>query len=374
MRSFLAVLLVCLVSFAPAFAQRSDEYNKEQKKGYDALMAGKLDEGIASMKRCLELSPEDPTSAYNLACGYSLKKELDTAFEWLNKSFDWGFGFSQLNNITHPDGDKDLDNLRADPRYAAAMERVRGQAKKAEEYYSVPIVYVPAALATAETKPLLVVLHAEGSTKDMAFEKGPWKKLADDLGTALIVPSARVPMVLKPEVAPAQGMTWFGFDYATATAWKYEKPVNDAVDAFKKEHKIDPTRVYIVGEGQGAMVAFNIAVTKPGFYKGVIAISGLPNLQLAQAKLPNAIKAGQRSHFALDAQPYTGGGDTSKIDETAKLIEDSMKKAGMAVTFERFEKKPDDPAQSYEIVAKTLKAFATPAPAAQPAEAGADKK
>lgn len=373
MRSFLAVLLVCFVMLVPAFAQAgTSEYDKEQRKGYEALMAGRLDEGIASMKRCIELKPEDATSAYNLACGYSLKKELDTAFDWLNKSFDWGFGFSQLNNLTHPDNDKDLDNLRTDPRYAAAMERMKAQHKAAEEYWSKPIVYVPAALAGAETVPLLVVLHAEGSTKDMAFEKGPWKKLADELGSALILPSARVPKVLKPEIAPAQGMSWFGFDYGTSTAWKYEKPVNDAVDAFKKEHKVDPTRVYIVGEGQGAMVAFNIAATKPGFYKGVVVLSGLPALQLAQAKLPNAIKAGQRAHFAFDAQPY-GADETVKVDEVAKVLEDQLKKVGMAATFERFEKKPDDPAQSYEIVAKALKSFATPLPAAPPAEGGAGK-
>jgi predicted esterase len=378
MRTFLATLLVCLASLAPVFAQgKGDDYNKEQRKGYEALTAGRLDEGIASMKRCLELLPEDSTSAYNLACAYSLKKEVDTAFDWFNKSIDWGFLFAASTNLTWPDTDKDLDNIRADPRYAQAMERIKAQAKKAEEYWSKPIVYVPEAIKSAETKPLLVVLHASGSTKDQAFEKGPWKKLADELGTALILPSAKLPVKFKPEVAPQEGMNWTAVDfYGGQATWRYEKPVDDAVSAFKKEHKIDPAKVWIAGEGEGGTVAFDIAVSKPGFYKGVLVVCGAPALNIAQAKPATAGKMGQRAYFLFDNQSVYGLEDAAQIDEVAKGLDGAFKKAGLAATIERFDKKADDPQQLEKLIANALKTLSTPAPAApsQPVEAGGDKK
>ena len=378
MRSFWLTLFALLALCAPTVAQNTaSEYAKEMQKGYDFLTNGKLDEGIASMKRCLELVPNDAGAAYNLACAFSLKKDADTAFDWLDKSFTWGFVFIQVANLTWPDTDKDLDFIRTDPRYAKCMDKQKAMAKAAEEVYSKPVVYIPEAIKAAATMPLLIVLHEEGQTAIGAFEKGPWKKLADELGSALILPSAKVPVKIFPELAPKDGMQWYvGLgDYQT-NYWKYEKTVADAVSAFKKEHKLEPTRVFIAGEGQGGMVAMNVALFSPGLYKGALALSGVPNLKLAETKLPTAAKNGVKLAVLWNkAHVYGLGDDAAQIEKTATDLGAVFKKLGFTATVSTFERKPDDAEQVYALLKSTLEGFAVAAaPTAPPAEAGTTNK
>jgi len=311
----LALVLSALLC-APALRAQTpdaDEYAREFQRGYDALVAGKHDDGIAAMKRCLELRPNDNTAAYNLTCAYALKHEPEVALEWFDKAIDWGFGFAASQNLDWPKTDKDLDSLREDPRFVAALERLAAQGKQAEEYYSKPVVYVPAALENAATTPLLVVLHDHGQTKDDAFAKGPWKQLADELGYALVIPSGKVPTQILPTVDPSKGMAWFGniTDYET-NYWKFEKPVVDAVSAFRKQHKLDPTRVHLVGVGEGAIPAFNIAMSSPGLYKGVVTYLGAGNLRMVGSKAGNAVKLGLQSVWLFPSKPF---GDLKGLSE-----------------------------------------------------------
>src|SRR3982750_4229279 len=66
----------------PAATDTARKYAEEFQRGYDALKAERWAEGIASMKRCLELAPEDPTSAYNLACASARQGQVDAGVEW----------------------------------------------------------------------------------------------------------------------------------------------------------------------------------------------------------------------------------------------------------------------------------------------------
>lgn len=61
------------------------------------------------------------TGYYNIACAYSLAKQADKAFEWLNKAIDEGFA----NRRTF-ETDSDLDPLRSDSRYQAVLARLSG--------------------------------------------------------------------------------------------------------------------------------------------------------------------------------------------------------------------------------------------------------
>jgi predicted esterase len=376
MRSLWPTLLFLFALCTPSLAQnQADEYAKEMKKGYDALVAKNYDDGIASMKRCLELVPNDSSSAYNLACAYSCKNEADTAFDWLDKSVTWGFGFILTANLTWADGDKDLDNIRADPRYAKCMEKQKAMAKTVEAYYSKPVVYIPEAIKAAAAMPLLVVLHDSGQTAAGAFEKGPWKKLADEIGSALILPSGKLPTKIFPELSPKDGMEWFNIlsDYQE-NYWKYEKTVSEAVTAFKKEHKLEPTRVFIAGEGQGGMVAVNVALFSPGLYKGAITLSGLTNLKLAETKLQTAAKMGMKLAVLWDkARVFGLGADAAQVDKTATDLDGVLKKIGFTATVTSFTRKADDPEQVYGMLKGALDGFAAAA-AAAPADPGATNK
>ena len=233
-----------------AFSQvkeQVEEYAKSQKKGIDAITAKKYDDGVAAFNRCLEIVPDDATTAYNLACVHSLKSEADAALEWLGKAVDWGFAAQSSDEVASIETkDKDLDNVRKDPRFAALVERLKARRKAVADFVAKPEIYVPEKLKDAPAVPLLVVLHDAGQTRTTALEKGPWKRIADELGTAVVIPSA--PCLVGSD--PAAGMRWFDhwFEYA-GQPWVYEKEISVTVDLVKKSHKIDPAKMFIVGEG-----------------------------------------------------------------------------------------------------------------------------
>src|SRR5262245_48000348 len=232
MRSWILVAVALAAAAGSVHGQASTlteeqvrTYQSTAQKALDAHKAGKYDEAIAGFKACLSLVPSDWSSAYNVACGYSLKKELDPAVEWLDKAIDLGFG--RVNIESDELGlaektDTDLANMRADARFAKAIERMKAGCKALEEYTSKPAVHVPAALNGVAGVPVLIVLHDQGATKDAPVQ-GFWKEIAEELGLVLIAPSALMPMADEP----AKGMSWFNDpDLYQKGYWKYEKTIN----------------------------------------------------------------------------------------------------------------------------------------------------
>ena len=69
-------------------------------------------EGLEIDKRLVHLRPEDSLAFYNLACSYSLVKDLDKAFGTIKQAIDLGY-----NNFSYLEQDQDLTNLRHDQRF-----------------------------------------------------------------------------------------------------------------------------------------------------------------------------------------------------------------------------------------------------------------
>lgn len=87
----------------------------------DLLKEKQFDESIRGFKRISDAFPDNDlgvTSAYNVACGYALKGEKETALDWLEKSVKMGF-----TKFDHIRQDSDLDSLRSEPRYKEIMKR-----------------------------------------------------------------------------------------------------------------------------------------------------------------------------------------------------------------------------------------------------------
>ena len=76
----------------------------------------KVDQRLATLKK------HDPVVYYNLACSYSLLNQADKAFEALDRAAALGY-----RDADHMDDDDDLVNVRADPRYAQAVARMRSR-------------------------------------------------------------------------------------------------------------------------------------------------------------------------------------------------------------------------------------------------------
>jgi len=67
-----------------------DTFEQTFQRALQAHLGGRFDESIEAYRQCLDLRPNHPLSAYQLACSYSRKGEADAAFDWLGKSMAWG--------------------------------------------------------------------------------------------------------------------------------------------------------------------------------------------------------------------------------------------------------------------------------------------
>ncbi len=372
MRSLLSLLLAFLFTTVQSFAQDAAAYQKSFDAGIAALTAGRLDEGIAAFKKCLELEPGDPISAYNVACGYAKKGEQDTVFEWLDKAAGFGFGNlydpSGASNIAYSQSDTDLVTMHDDPRWAKFIEKLTLLRKPLDEFMATPAVYIPKALEGAAEFPLLVVLHDIGKSKNSVID-GRWKHIADELGCALLAPSGRIPQ--KP-MDLAAGMSWFSSPLTYPKTFRNdERPVLEALENFQKTHKLVAERVFIAGDGMGATVAFNIATAKSSPYRGVLMVDGIVISQLAGSRVAGASKAGLRVHAIFNKATLTrvlAGREAQPVIDSLSRNLTAWKLSNKVESFEPVDGQPD-PTEAMALAA--LRSFQVPLPA--PAEAGSGK-
>ena len=99
-----------------------------QLHGYALHADGKLDAAIKSHKKAAEFDSTRGVALYNLGCAYSLKKELKTAMDYLDKAIDAGFLQTQYFET-----DTDLDNLRKEKRFKEIVAIVKNGGRKAAD-------------------------------------------------------------------------------------------------------------------------------------------------------------------------------------------------------------------------------------------------
>lgn len=374
---FLAVL--ALTTFAFAF-QDPSEVTKLNREAIEAIQGKRMDEALAKFEKVLTLLPEDRGTAYNLACVSSLKGDVEKAHEWATRSLDWGWGAGwgsiagsdgkELTEIEMLQQDADLENLRKDARFAALIERANAARKAVDEARANAAVYVPEKVAALAEKPVLIVLHDNGSTKE-AVVSGRWKAIADELGCALIAPSGRY---LAPRSKAAKdGMYWILNPQAYQNKpWADERPVQDAYSAFSKANKVDKTRIYIAGEGYGGTIAINAAAASPYLYKGALSVGGFMTSPVVSAKAANASKAGLRIEVLLEQKTALDAlGSAENLERAMKAMNADLTRwsiAGSAKTYARDEKDAD---QERKLIVERLKSLAE---APRAAEAGAPAK
>jgi predicted esterase len=360
------ILLSLVAHAAPQEPDNSAEFRRHFDAGIAALTDGRHDEGIAAFTKCLELDPENGTCAYNIACGYSLKKEIEPAFEWLGKATDWWFGSSAQTIELAETKDPDLANLRTDARFAPLIARMKEQfaarEKAAEAEWKAPIVIVPKALEGEETVGALVVLHDLGSSKK-AISESYWKGIAEELGLALVIPSGKHFAGRKAE----DGMAWFhDFDAFRVRYWIAEDSLAPAFDALKKIKKVDPARTYIAGVGQGAIIAFNAAMRAPKVYAGVLAVDGPVLPDLVKDHAANAATSGLKAHVLVSRAGMFGIPATQFSAFVGQMRSQLLAtKVGGEVV--EYTAKAEEPEQLRTLVLGALKGLAASRVAVEPA-------
>ncbi len=160
-------------------------------------------------------------------------------------------------------------------------------------------------------------------------------------------------------------MRWFGLWISYIRApYEFEKGIPIALDVFKKSHKIDASRVFIAGMGQGGLMAFHVAANSNGSYKGAVVWGStvLPGAPVA-ARAKVAARAGLKvallepngavwSPMSSDAKDVA-----AELDALPKFLAD----CGLTAPIEKFDAKPDDQGLAVAKIVAALKSF-LPAP------------
>src|SRR3989339_519779 len=81
---------------------------------------GMYEKGLQIDQKLCSLRSKDPILYYNLACSHALLKNIDAAFDALEKAILLGY-----NDIHHLERDKDLTYLREDVRYRKLVEKIK---------------------------------------------------------------------------------------------------------------------------------------------------------------------------------------------------------------------------------------------------------
>jgi phospholipase/carboxylesterase len=124
---------------------------------------------------------------------------------------------------------------------------------------------------TNQRPPVLFILHGYGSNEEDLFD------LAQTMDEHFTILSLRAPILL------AEGSyCWYtlGRDQNNTLTYNYEevKAAKKQVMAFIRSvyntMTLDSTQVFLLGFSQGAMMAYDLALSFPGKIKGVLALSG----------------------------------------------------------------------------------------------------
>jgi predicted esterase len=305
--SSLAFLLISLFAL-PLCAQGTadEQITLLNRQVLEACQEKKYDQALRSLEQLNALQPEHTGNAYNFACVYSLRGNVEEGLVWLERAVSWGFGGARATiyvlGSTAPapqwhaqmaEKDLDLAKLRADPRFARLIERMRSTQKRVEEYTAKAGVFVPAALKEQKTVPVLVLLHRAGSDKEAALAR--WSRFAEQHGQVLLVPCAPVPM----KEAAVTGMRWID----DAVAFRAGQDRNAALACVQQAlaqlaaEGLQPASYSFAGEGEGGTLALLAAFANAKQTRGVCVVDPLFDLNWVYAQSSAAKESGLRINW-----------------------------------------------------------------------------
>ncbi|HEY1338463.1 MAG TPA: PHB depolymerase family esterase, partial [Bryobacteraceae bacterium] len=152
-----------------------------------------------------------------------------------------------------------LDELEAgrDP-----LAKMHGDARKAYrsavDHTLQPYrLFIPEAYNGTKTVPLVVALHGMGGDENSIFDQyanGVMKREAERLGFAVVCPKGR--------------------DSASMYRGTAEQDVLDVLAEVRRDYRIDPARIYLMGHSMGAYGTWSVAMAHPEIFAALGPISG----------------------------------------------------------------------------------------------------
>jgi predicted esterase len=142
-----------------------------------------------------------------------------------------------------------------------------------------PIVLYPDGYDSSAHWPLIIALHGGNANYESFAED--WLGMANALKAVIVIPPG---IIRESQITN----TW-GADMSLL-----EKPITDLVSRFTSKHLADPSHVYLAGFSQGAEASMELAVLRPGVFRGAIAMSGFVDRTISDSILYTARDSGVR--------------------------------------------------------------------------------
>lgn len=148
----------------------------------------------------------------------------------------------------------------------------------------------------SETPPLLILLHGYGSNEQDLFS------FAEELPAELLIISAQAPLSMG-----FGGYAWYSINFDDINGkfsdLKEAKESIDKIAIFIDDikKKYNPTKTFLLGFSQGAILSYSLSFFYPNKINHVIALSGYINKELLPAEISKEIQTDYYcSHGAVD--------------------------------------------------------------------------
>lgn len=133
------------------------------------------------------------------------------------------------------------------------------------------LVHVPPAAASGKALPVVFVLHGGGGWARQVRAQTEFDAVADREGFLVVYPNGSGRL-------EGRALTW---NAGSCCAYAAEKRVDDVaffraiIDALRKDHSIDPKRVYATGMSNGGMMSYRLACEMSDVFAAIAPVAGV---------------------------------------------------------------------------------------------------
>jgi predicted esterase len=236
-----------------SFYDERNEAVRHYRTGDRLKALGQYAAAERSYLQALELKPDFPHAAYQLACNYALWNKPDKARELFDRACELGFSDYPFCYQDH-----ELGSVRATSDFPDKLKIIReNYLADTSKLVGTAVVFRPGSNRHDDRLPAIVLLHGHSRTHEEHFDDAQqWSKLGF---IAIAVPGS----------VPQQAG---GFMWSQESIEVTHEQIQILLRHPLVRDQADPGQVFVLGFSQGAVHAFQVVVLHPEQYAGVIPV------------------------------------------------------------------------------------------------------